>query len=202
MGKKVLDRRIQRTRQLLQDAVVSLIEEKGYEAVTVQDILDRANLGRSTFYAHFRDKEDLLLSSFENVRSAFDKRHQEILSHKSEAANIHWEMSIVWFQHAQSSRQLYKALVGKQAGDIHVKYIHKYLSALLREHMGLSASAGKGGATLRDIAVYWTVSSLLALTAWWLDHDLPYTAEQIDDIFKQLTRPGVDAILQRVSAQS
>jgi len=201
MGKKVLDRRVQRTRQLLQEAIMSLIQEKGYEAVTVQDILDRANLGRSTFYTHFRDKEDLLLSGFENVRSAFERHQQEMLSGKSEAAGSPWEMSIVWFQHAQSSRQLYKALVGKQAGDIHVKHVHKYLSALLREHMGLPMSTGKGGSALPDLAIYWTVSSLLALTAWWLDHDFPYTAEQINEIFKQLTQPGVDAILQRVSAK-
>ncbi len=200
--KVVVDRRVQRTRQLLQDAIIALIEEKGYEAVTVQDILDRANLGRSTFYAHFRDKEDLLLSSFEKVRSAFEKRHQELLAHRSGAADIHWEMSIVWFQHAQSSYRLYKALMGKQAGEVHVKHVHNYLSALLREHMGLPKSAGKGEVTLPAVAVYWTVSSLLALTTWWLDHDFPYTAEQIDEIFKQLTRPGVDALLQRAPAQS
>ncbi len=199
--KVVVDRRVQRTRQLLQDAIVALIEEKGYEAVTVQDILDRANLGRSTFYAHFRDKEDLLLSGFEKVRSAFEKRHREILAHGGGVADIHWEMSIAWFQHAQSSQRLYKALIGKQAGEVHVKHIHAYLSALLREHMGLPRPAGKGEVTLPEVAVYWTVSSLLALTTWWLDHDFPYTAEQIDAIFKQLTRPGVDALLRRAATR-
>jgi AcrR family transcriptional regulator len=69
---KKADRRIQRTRRLLQDALVGLILEKGYEAITVQDILDRANVGRSTFYEHFYDKDDLLLSSFEFLRDDFE----------------------------------------------------------------------------------------------------------------------------------
>ena len=72
MKKIQMDRRIQRTRQLLHEALIELIQEKGYEAVTVQDILDRANLGRSTFYLHYRDKEELLLSGFERLRDEFE----------------------------------------------------------------------------------------------------------------------------------
>ncbi|MEP7189354.1 MAG: helix-turn-helix domain-containing protein [Roseiflexaceae bacterium] len=64
MGAKVEDRRVQRTRKLLQDALTTLIVEKGYEAVTVQDIIDRVNVGRSTFYDHFLNKQALLLSGF------------------------------------------------------------------------------------------------------------------------------------------
>src|SRR5690242_13310 len=66
---KAPDRRIQRTRQLLLDSLIQLILEKGYESITVQDIIDRANVGRSTFYSHFQDKEDLLLSGFESMRT-------------------------------------------------------------------------------------------------------------------------------------
>ena len=69
MMKKAIDRRVQRTRQLLQDALISMMIEKGYEATTVQDIIDRANVGRVTFYAHFADKETLLSSRLEDVRS-------------------------------------------------------------------------------------------------------------------------------------
>jgi AcrR family transcriptional regulator len=57
MAGKVLDRRIQKTLQHLQTALVELISEKGYDDVTIQEILDRANVGRSTFYAHFENKD-------------------------------------------------------------------------------------------------------------------------------------------------
>src|SRR6266511_3052594 len=62
------DRRVRRTRRTLHEALIALILERGYERVTVQDILDRADVGRSTFYAHYRDKEALLLTSFDDVR--------------------------------------------------------------------------------------------------------------------------------------
>ena len=73
------DRRINRTRKLMHEALMALIVEKGYEAVTVQDILDRADVGRSTFYAHYRDKDQLLLSGFEYLRTLFEQQQQSLL---------------------------------------------------------------------------------------------------------------------------
>ena len=65
---KIADRRVQKTRKLLLDALVSLILEKGYDEVSIQDIIDRANVGRSTFYAHYENKEQLLLFGHEHLR--------------------------------------------------------------------------------------------------------------------------------------
>jgi AcrR family transcriptional regulator len=58
------DRRSQRTRHLLSEALVSLIREKGYDTITVSDLIDRANIGRSTFYSHYRDKDDLFVGEW------------------------------------------------------------------------------------------------------------------------------------------
>ncbi|WP_437569691.1 TetR/AcrR family transcriptional regulator [Sorangium sp. So ce542] len=66
---KIADRRVQKTRKLLSDALVSLILEKGYDQVSIQDIIDRANVGRSTFYAHYENKEQLLLFGHEHLRA-------------------------------------------------------------------------------------------------------------------------------------
>ena len=63
MESRKVDRRIQRTRQLLDDALIELILEKGYDKITVQNIVDQANAGRSTFYSHFLDKDDLMENS-------------------------------------------------------------------------------------------------------------------------------------------
>jgi AcrR family transcriptional regulator len=64
------DRRVQRTQQLLRTAMLSLIQEKGFETVSVQEIVDRANVGRATFYAHFDSKADLLASGFDGLRAS------------------------------------------------------------------------------------------------------------------------------------
>ena len=67
MPQKIPDRRVQKTRKLLQEALIDLVAEKGYESVTIQEVLDRANVGRSTFYAHFPDKEHLLHSILDRL---------------------------------------------------------------------------------------------------------------------------------------
>ena len=71
MGSRKVDRRIQRTRQLLDNALIELILEKEYDKITVQNIIDQANVGRSTFYAHYLDKDDLLEKSMERTMEEF-----------------------------------------------------------------------------------------------------------------------------------
>ena len=66
-----MDRRVQRTRKLLRDALMSLIMEDGYDAVSIQDITEKANLGRATFYLHFKDKDELLLDVMEQFIDDF-----------------------------------------------------------------------------------------------------------------------------------
>ena len=61
------DRRVARSRRALKEALTDLILEQGYESVTVQDVIDRADVGRSTFYAHFLDKDDLLMAILADV---------------------------------------------------------------------------------------------------------------------------------------
>ena len=68
MTEKITDRRVQRTRRLLHKALMSLILEKKYESITVQEILDRADVGRSTSYMHFQDKDELLFSGFQYLQ--------------------------------------------------------------------------------------------------------------------------------------
>lgn len=193
MPKKVLDRRIQRTRQLLQDALIELILEKGFEAVTVQDVIDRANIGRSTFYAHFRDKEDLFLSGFENLRIQFE-RH---LLGQSPTVENPWTLSLIMFQHAHEYHHVYKALVGKKGGHMMLSHIQKYLSTLIGGHLK-SQLPDKKKELLPiplEILTLYIVNTLVSLMTWWLDHDMPYPAKRINDMFRQLTEPSVGAIM-------
>src|SRR5512139_3713844 len=79
---KKIDPRVIRTRQLLRDALVSLIAEKGFDAITVQDIADRATLNRATFYLHYQDKHDLLINS---LHDAIDELMADIGSTEANA---------------------------------------------------------------------------------------------------------------------
>jgi AcrR family transcriptional regulator len=185
MKKKKEDRRIQRTRKILSEALISLVIEKGYEKTTVQDIIDRANVGRSTFYAHFLDKDALLRSGFDNLRDA--------LSKKGVGGKGGWDVALDLFQHARSHYPLYRAMVGKHSWDMIQQYAHKFLFNLIKENLKPKMSAKKKTPVPLDIVAHFIVSSFLALLTWWLDQNMPYSAEQMTEMFKRLTKPGVDA---------
>ena len=190
MAEKNEDRRIQRTRKLLQDALLAIILEKGYEEVTVQDIIDRANVGRSTFYAHFQDKEDLLLSEFEIFQAMFEQH----LSSQPAVETSPWSLSLVMFQHAQGNLQLYKALAGKQGGGPALAHLQKYLSTMLRAHLKQQFSKKGNMQVPPEILAHYLVSSFMSLLTWWMDNNLPYSAEGMNNMFRLLTQPGIEGI--------
>ncbi len=191
MAKKVVDRRVQRTRQLLLDALLALILEKDFDSVTVQNVIDRANVGRSTFYAHFHDKEDLLLSGFEHLRTQLE----EHLMSESVTSDSPWALSLSMFQHAQEHRQIHKALAGKQGGNIGLTHIQKYLFTYLHTHMKQVLSKKRKGIPPEILAQYIS-GSFISLLTWWLENDSTYSAEEMNEYYRQLVQPGVDAIMQ------
>ena len=191
MAKKVVDRRVQRTRQLLLDALLALILEKDFDSVTVQNVIDRANVGRSTFYAHFQDKEHLLLSGFEHLRAQLE----EHLMSDSVTSDSPWALSLSMFQHAQENRQIHKALAGKQGGNIGLTHIQKYLFSYLHTHLKQTLSKRKKGIPPEILAQYIS-GSFISLLTWWLENDSTYSAEQMNEYYRKLVQPGVDVILQ------
>src|SRR5690606_24086942 len=102
MSGERMDRRVRRTREALRRALIEEILEKGYAQVTVQDIIDRADVGRSTFYAHFQDKDDLLFYGLEELRTAFDPARQD--PGRSPTLAV--------FEHMHRSRQVWQAMAG------------------------------------------------------------------------------------------
>ena len=181
------DRRVRKTRQALQEALIALILEQGYESITVQDILDRANVGRSTFYAHFLDKEALLRSQFEHLQADFDRYWQD----RSPSENAITDFSRVMFRHAQDYHRVYKAVVGKHSGHLIQQQLQTYLITRIQPHLAQQRTTES---IPPDLLAHYVVNSFMVLLIWWLDHDLPYPPEQMDAIYQQLIRRGIDPI--------
>jgi AcrR family transcriptional regulator len=195
------NRRVRRTCRLLREALVALILEKGYDAVTVQDVLDRADVGRATFYAHFRDKDDLLASGFEELRESLRAYLVAYLRPDADPAGPRIQVARPLFEHAASHRRLYRALVGRRGGGVLLKRAHDELSALFREHLAEAEAKQRARPVMPvEVVVEYTVSALLGLLTWWLDGDLPYTAEQMGRMFERLAIHGIKAALLRPGA--
>src|SRR5260370_2844387 len=132
------DRRVGRTRKLLEDALHDLIVEKGYEAVTVQDIIDRANVGRSTFYAHYTDKQQLLFSHFADLEAHLAHQQRLVRAKSADPVERVFGFSLAMFQHAQEYRRLWGAAVGK----------HTCVAIVRRIQGILERDAGRGVASV------------------------------------------------------
>lgn len=184
------DRRSRRSRRLIADALMALLREKRYDRITVQEIIDRADVGRSTFYAQFRNKEDVLESELEHV---FGQLHEQHLAFAQESSN-HLLPTLGLFQHIQETQSFYPTLIRGLASDPHEAAVHRSLRDLaLRQLAHATGSAPL--AVPAEIVAEYLAGSLLTLAHWWLDHGSSYTPEQMEAVFQQLVMPGVHAVL-------
>jgi AcrR family transcriptional regulator len=184
------DRRSRRSRRLIVDALFALIREKRYDRITVQEIIDRADVGRSTFYAQFHNKEDVLESELERVVGLLYE--QDLTA--AEASADHLLPSLGIFRHVHEQQPLYPALVPGLALDPHRQAMQRFLRDRAAHQLRLAAGS-RDPAVPPEIVADYLAGTLLTLIHWWLDHELPYTPEQMESFFRQLTLPGIRAVL-------
>ncbi|WP_201280744.1 TetR/AcrR family transcriptional regulator [Paenibacillus lutrae] len=190
-GKKP-DRRVHRTRLLLQEALLDLIMEKGYEAITIQDIIDRANIGRSTFYSHYADKEKLLLSNIEHLRAVIKDQSKDYLSPLN-SGELRFGFSLPMLQHIQSHRHIYRAVAGKQSGVVVQFHMKRMLVDLIGEEIDLLLPDKDTKLITREVRLEFIVNTFWSLLTWWMDNKMPCSAQELNTIFHTLTFHGISA---------
>ncbi len=183
------DRRTQRTRRALSHALIALLQEKRYEAITVQDICDRANVGRSTFYAHYQDKDDLLAGNFQQM--------MESLGSQVEWRDGRFIFPVApLFQHVREHRHLYKALAWGGGFDVLLRAGQQQWRAQIEKHLATPLAEGRLPAVPLDAVTVYLAGALQTMLLWWLERNMPYSPERMDEMFQQLVMPGVDAALR------
>ncbi len=213
-----LDRRVQKTRKLLQDALIELVAEKSYESVTIREILDRANVGRSTFYAHFQDKDQLLHSILDRLNELFEQHEKLFLDAKknfgnADIMNLTHELShtLSLFKFIGQNHRFFKAMLGNRGYGIFAKPVYDYVfvhvhgiftkpahndvAAHVHESFKMLKSHEKYGSLESEIAAHYFVSALMGILVWWVEKDKPCTAEEIDRLFRELAVPGFRHVL-------
>lgn len=195
MARKV-DRRVQRTRQLLREALLSLVREKGFEALSVQDIIDRANVGRATFYAHFDNKEDLLLSGFDGLRASLKELQRQALSRGDAADERLFAFSHELFAHANEHRDVFRAMVGDRSVALIQQVFHKMLVDLVRDDVKAMLSRSNRGSVPAETVVQFAAGGLFGLLMWWLDGRARPGVEEVNALFRRLAIPAVTAALR------
>lgn len=177
------DRRVRRTTRALIQALVHLSIEKGYSAITVQDLLDRADVGRSTFYAHYRGKDDLVLRSFERMIEGLDRQMGTAPGRLAPVREL--------FEHVGGFNQFHLAMARGGMLD----RLYRAGTAVLARTIAARLAAASHGPLFRDrgtnavppdLAGQALAGALFALLRHWIDMGAPQTAAELDGVFHAL----------------
>ena len=185
-----IDRRVSRSRNLLQQAHMSLILKKDYEAITVDEICEAANVGRSTFYAHYAGKDDLRRSGLEHLRRQLVARQAEVRC-APDVRDRSLGFSLAMFEHARDHLDLYRALAGGRGGAVALGAISQILSDLIRSELALTTDAKSADHVPRDVVVQYVVGAFMAVMTWWLDGGAKLPPQRVDAMFRQLACDGI-----------
>ena len=185
------DRRVGKTRKALKEALTDLILETGYEDVTVQDVIDRADVGRSTFYAHFVDKDDLLMA----ILADLEVPGPDTNSWKPEDPAFGWTLEL--FRHFGSGRRLFKAVASSQSGALARRETTSRLEGLARAELSRLKAARRLDPSKLETMVRFLVGTFIGFMDWWMREENEHLPpEQVDRAFRSLVLPGVANVLE------
>lgn len=193
MGVRKGDRRVRRTQELLRAALLSLIEEKGFEATSVQNIIDRANVGRATFYAHFDNKEDLLVSGLDGLRAALKEYQAKAHSRRTGSDERLLAYSQEMFAHIAEYRTVFRAMVGKRSGAVIQQLLYKIMVDLVRDDVRAMVGQRDNHSEPTEAVVQFVAGGLFGLSMLWAGGKLRMSVEEVNVLFRQLAMPAVKA---------
>jgi AcrR family transcriptional regulator len=193
------DRRVQRTRQALREALLFLMKEKDYNAITVEEITGRANLGRTTFYLHYQDKEDLLLEEFSDlVQQLTEEIGRVTLAEWQQQQKLPQRPILMIFQHVADNEELYQLILGGEG-------IHQATDRLRSIFVDAANELAKSKGEIQQLIhasripahflAHYFSGALIATIGWWLEGNPAYTPEQIAALFQVMMFPGIKKVL-------
>jgi len=188
------DRRIRRTRQLLRDAFVALLKQKRYEDISVQDIIERADVARSTFYVHYLDKEDLLVGRWGVFASNLGVHAGGLKHEENDERSL--LSTLGWFHHIKAQCDLLKIIAKDPAMDLAMKTLHGILLEDMQMRIQNHLPENENASIPPSLAVDYLASSLMTLLKWWVKQGMSYPPERMDEIFQQLVMRGVSSMIK------
>jgi AcrR family transcriptional regulator len=188
------DLRVKRTHKLILDALIELTVQKGFSAVTVSDITKYAGINRATFYRHYEDKFDLLNKYAQNVYELLDTPLEEKPQQSSETTVHQMHSRLVKiFEHVRDNAKFYRVMLGKNGDPVFAEKIRKYIQKRILRSLPVDLQKDEMSI---DLYVSYSSSASLGAVLWWLEHDMPYTSEEMTKILHQLESGNLNAMLR------
>jgi AcrR family transcriptional regulator len=186
------DRRVQRTRELLQRSLIDLISERGYDTITIQDIVNRVNVARTTFYVHYNSKDDLFISCHEAILREFNSgplyphplSREELLSRETPPGMI------FAYQHLEDARMRLSLIFQGKDGRLILRRIRDWSAQEIETNLRAVFHEADSAIPLDVLATY-LAGAQIALMQWWLEKRQPHTAENLAHAFHRLQRAAI-----------
>lgn len=186
------DRRILKTRQAIHEALLSLMQEKQYNKITIQDIIDRANVGRSTFYSHFATKDELLLSSVEHLFEMLDKYLKDYTGSDGDKQRMIPVAEL--FDHIRENSRIIKGLMKAEGADLFFDKVQAYWNSKIEGYLLSRLPEKKEPKVPVAILTNHISGTLISLLKWWINNKMKYTPTQMDQYFQQLIDPCIESV--------
>jgi AcrR family transcriptional regulator len=180
-----VDRRVQRTERALSDSLFALIQVKNYDRVTVQDIIEHANVGRSTFYSHFDTKDDLLVSRMQEMTADLDRSILGASLVGTATADGPILPARGLFEHVMQRQPLFRALFGSSGIDLVTREAKRILYERALHTIEERAVNGASHPSPPQLRAAFLAGSLMAFVQWWLDTGLQATPGLMDEVFQR-----------------
>jgi AcrR family transcriptional regulator len=184
------DRRKQRTRDLLQRAMIELLKERGYDSITVQEIVDRANIGRSAFYLHFNNKDELFVSCHEIVINEFHfgplyplTREEWLLAEAPQGMTSA-------YQHLEDVRAMLYPIFQDKDNLLTLRILRDWNAHEIETSLRTAFNEADSTIPL-DVLAKYLAGAQIALVQWWLEKRQPHTPEKLAQIFYRLQRAAI-----------
>lgn len=185
-SKKKTDARVRRTRDALGDALIALMQEKPFDTITVQDVLDRAHVSRSTFYSHYSDKDDLLMSDAEEFFEAISMA----LSAQGDKSDRVFPVR-EFFSHLSDVQPFFKALVKSGHYQENMELARGHFARGIERRLSELPRAKSIPPNQLPAIAFTHAGALLSLLTWWLDRGMRETPAEMDELFHRMIWNGV-----------
>lgn len=185
-SKKKTDARVRRTRDALGDALIALMQEKPFDTITVQDVLDRAHVSRSTFYSHYSDKDDLLMSDAEEFFEAISMA----LSAQGDKSDRVFPVR-EFFSHLSDVQPFFKALVKSGHYQENMELARGHFARGIERRLSELPRAKSIPPNQLPAIAFTHAGALLSLLTWWLDRGMRESPAEMDELFHRMIWNGV-----------
>jgi AcrR family transcriptional regulator len=192
--KQTGNRQVQKTQKLLQEALARLIREKNYDSITIKEILDLANVGRSTFYTHFLDKDDLLVSCIQDMLRSVHapgipssaKRYERMIC-----------FSFPVFDHIYHHLETDGSKLGTRGRAIVHKHLENVIADLISDDVrdALQGRQKTAGPVSPELLVRYVATTFTLVLNWWVESRNPLTPKDANEMFRALILPTLDVTL-------